>query len=77
MQIVWVFHVAAIYMIITSDWSSAEAPPQLVLASGQGDGIPGSTEVCAPRLGSKKLHVRLQPILCMAFTEWGSLGIYT
>ena len=43
---------------LTSDWSSAEAPPQLVLASGQGDGISGVTEICAPRPGSKKLHVR-------------------
>ena len=43
----------------TSDWSSAEASPQLVLASGQGNGIPGITDICAPRPGSKKLHVSL------------------
>ena len=49
-------------LIPTSDWSSAEASPQLVLASGQGNGISGITEVCAPRPGSKKLHVCLQPI---------------
>ena len=42
----------------TSDWSSTEASPQLVLASGQGNGIPGVTEICSPRPGSKKLHVR-------------------
>ena len=41
------------------DWSSAEAPSQLVLAGGQGNGIPGITEFCAPRPGSKKLHVCL------------------
>ena len=44
---------------LTPDWSSAEAPPQLVLAGGQGNGIPGVTDICAPRPGSKKLHVRL------------------
>ena len=44
--------------IPTPDRGGAEAPPQLVLASGQGDGLPGVTEVCAPRPGSKKLHVR-------------------
>ena len=42
----------------TLGWSSAEASPQLVLASGQGDGVPGVTDICAPRPGSKKLHVR-------------------
>ena len=46
-------------LILTPDWSSAEAPPQLVLAGGQGNGVPSVTEVCAPRPGSKKLHVRL------------------
>ena len=45
------------------NWSSAEASPQLVLASGQGDGIPGVTDICSPKPGSKKLHVCLQPIL--------------
>ena len=49
------------------DRSSAEAPPQLVLAGGQGNGIPGITEVCAPRSGSKKLHVRL--LLKCSFTS--------
>ena len=43
---------------LTSDWSSAEASPQFVLASGQGYGISGVTEFCSPRPGSKKLHVR-------------------
>ena len=43
----------------TLDRNSAEVPPRLVLASGQGNGIPGVAEVCAPRPGSKKLHVRL------------------
>ena len=44
-------------LIPTTDRSSAEAPPQCVLASGQGYGISGVTELCAPRPGSKKLHV--------------------
>ena len=44
---------------LTPDRCSAEAPPQLVLAGSQGNGIPGVTDICAPRPGSKKLHVRL------------------
>ena len=52
----------ALVLLCTStlDWSSAEASPQLVLASGQGNGISGVTEVCAPRPCSKKLHVSMQ-----------------
>ena len=46
-------------LIPTPDRSGAEAPPQLVLASGKGNGVPGVTDICAPRPGSKKLHVRL------------------
>ena len=46
-------------LILTPGWSSAEAPPQLVLAGGQRNGVPDITEFCAPRPGSKKLHVRL------------------
>ena len=53
------FGIACMWCTLTSDWSSAEAPPQLVLASGQGNGIPGITDICAPRPGSKKLHVSL------------------
>ena len=50
---------------LTPDWSSAEAPPQLVLAGGQGNGIPDVTEVCAPRPGSKKLHVHMFTVECI------------
>ena len=46
-------------LIPTPDRSSAEAPPQLVLAGGQGNGVPGVTDICAPRPGSKKLHVKV------------------
>ena len=50
-------YIECVLCTLTPDRSGAEAPPQLVLASGQGNGVPGVTEVCAPRPGSKKLHV--------------------
>ena len=56
-------------LIPTPDWSGTEAPPQCVLASGQRNELPGITEVCAPRPGSKKLHVCKLLLKC-SFTNY-------